>query len=761
MALEPVGASSSQFAQQGSVDWVQLASTSLTFPVPVLARLAAADINPLTTTVIRKISSNFLMSKNGHARLTEALKSLRSFSSIGNAIWFGFGIKHVIRSLAETSEGLSSIALCGCLSELHPTKACASIIMELVKVYGAPEIFSPSPEQWVKLVAACSGVLRHTDFSSVAGHFMSYHRRDWTIGTMEQYEDVAKALNAVGLVSSGSLNSITLAGGRSCGWIAAFGYRFLGLDVEIQNTEGEVVYRSTDHEEHTQIRVIYDGSQLDGLQVTHTTYFIKSIGHLFTTHRDKYDTVLSGTVPWKECLRSVFGGSTSQLLSTEANLRELVQLSGRVFDGLAKAEPSNIFTAKQRQSWFAYQPGQRGRGFVLSATDWFPELVSLEEQPDFQATSFLTLDAAAAKYNHQLQHIATLCHGGDLASRSHCVAILAETIIFLIWNLSGTESPIELNPYRFGLQFIYEYVAVRGDFDRMFDHGFHHGSLQGKSVGTIEHLVTLLDMASVYHTAQFLFTTDLYPQTTTAFSATSIGGLCFYLGVLKGTSDASETDRPNLDRPDAATLLHVVPGRIENRAGRAYSHILDKTGRSTAGIFALEATNHSFMLPAEYSRSYGSNPPTSLAAFDGDLAADTGSTDLTTGLIVQESPQGLLADFCFSSALGKCYVGPYMLFREIAFGSGLVYCSHHNCAHPKPPFDDILVVDGEGGLPEQPSQEKIYVYRLTGNSMARCVGLLVDKDSWDDPVILRGRECIPCCIAAARRMEQRPVFVIL
>lgn len=759
MALEPVSGSSSQFVQQGSVDWVQLANTSLTFPVPVLARLAAADINPLTTTVIRKMSSNFHMSKDGHSRLIEALKILPSFSSIGNAIWFGFGIKHIVRSLAETSEGLNSIALCGCLSELHPPKACASILMELVRVCGALEIFSPSSEQWLKLVAACSGVLRPTNFSSVAGHFMSYHSRDWTIGTMEQYEDVAKALNAVGLVSSGSLDSITLAGGRSCGWIAAFAYRFLGLDVEIRNTEGEVMYRSTDREEHTRIRVIYSKSQLDGLQISHTTYFITTIHQLFTTHRDKYDTVMSGTVPWKECLRSVFGVSASQLLSTEANLGLLIQLSARVFDGLAKAEPSNIFSAKKRQTWFAYQPGQRGRGFVLSATEWFPDLVSLQEQPEFQAASFLTLDAAAAKYNHQLQHIATLCHGGHPVPRSHCLATLAETITFLIWNLSGIESPVELNPYRFGLQFIYEYVAVGGDCDRMFVQGIQH---QDGSAGTIEHLVSLLDMASVYHTAQFLFTTDLYPQMTTAFSATSRGGLCFYLGILRGTTDALEMDRPSLDRPDAATLLHVVPGRIENRTGRAYSHILDKTGRrSTAGIFDLKATNHSFIVPAEYSRSYESDPPKTLAAFDGDLAANTGNTDLTTGLIVQESPQGLLVDFCFSCALGKCYVGPYTLFREVAFGSGLVYCPHRNCSHLEPPFDNILVVDGEGGLPVQPSQDKIYVYRLTGNSVARCVGLLVDKDSWDDPVILRGRECIPCCIAAARRMEQRPVFIIL
>lgn len=161
MAMELSGGPSS-FINQGTIDWQQLAKSVVEFQVSFLGRLAAADIAPFTLLVGQNNSAIFRLSDSGRKRLIEGLKSLYSFSSVGQIVWFGFGIKHVVRQLAETDQGLTFITLCGCLSELHPTKACASILMELAEDCGAPSELRPSPHQWINMVDACSALCPHT-----------------------------------------------------------------------------------------------------------------------------------------------------------------------------------------------------------------------------------------------------------------------------------------------------------------------------------------------------------------------------------------------------------------------------------------------------------------------------------------------------------------------------------------------------------------------------------------------------------------------
>ena len=48
--------------------------------------------------------------------LNEALSRLHSFSSFGDLMHFGFGIKHIIRTLADSVEGMATIALCSALA---------------------------------------------------------------------------------------------------------------------------------------------------------------------------------------------------------------------------------------------------------------------------------------------------------------------------------------------------------------------------------------------------------------------------------------------------------------------------------------------------------------------------------------------------------------------------------------------------------------------------------------------------------------------
>lgn len=49
----------------------------------------------------------------------ESMGKLKSFSAFGDVVWFGVGVRHVLRSLVNTSQGASCVALCAALAECH------------------------------------------------------------------------------------------------------------------------------------------------------------------------------------------------------------------------------------------------------------------------------------------------------------------------------------------------------------------------------------------------------------------------------------------------------------------------------------------------------------------------------------------------------------------------------------------------------------------------------------------------------------------
>ncbi|EXK77611.1 hypothetical protein FOQG_17686 [Fusarium oxysporum f. sp. raphani 54005] len=389
LTLTYAGATGGQFEQQGSIDWIQLARVSVSVPISILARVSAADVSPLTVVVGQEMSSLFQLSATGHERLTKALGDLKNFSAIGDVIWFGFGIKHIVRVLAETNKGLTCLTLCGCLSEIHPPKTCAEILIKLAVAYGAPDDLRPSAKQWINLVGACSGTLKSTTFGCIAEQFMEFHRRYINkqylcVGAyidekyLDDAEDVAAALLAVARVSSGVLESATLTGGRSCGWIAAIGYYFLGLDVEIRSADNTSIYKSTTNEDSIRLLVIYGATQTSNqVQVNRTAYFIKSLDTLRSSYEERFDSIMYGTVPWENCLSRTFGDFFIQLLNAKSEFGALIGSAARVFQGLINSETSSIFHSDDRSSWFGFQTGQYGHGFVHSTTSLFPELSPL------------------------------------------------------------------------------------------------------------------------------------------------------------------------------------------------------------------------------------------------------------------------------------------------------------------------------------------------------------------------------------------------
>nr|RBQ90483.1 hypothetical protein FVER53263_07651 [Fusarium verticillioides] len=750
------------FEQQGSIDWVQIARMSVSVPISILARVTAADVSPLTVVVGQEMSSLFRLSTTGHERLVRALGELKSFSAIGDVIWFGFGIKHIVRVLAETGKGLTCLTLCACLSEIHTPKACAEILMKLADVCDAPDDLRPSASQWINLVEVCSGTLKSTTFSCIAEQFMTFHRPHVRDDYADEAGDVAKALLAVARVSSGVLSSVTLTGGRSCGWIAAIGFYFLGLEVEIRNADNDILYKSTADDDAIRLLVIYGtGQPSNQVQVNSTAYFISSVDKVMSSYGQRLDSILSGAVPWDSCLFKTFGDRFNRLMDARQDFGRLMGAAAGVFEALTNSDTGGIFGFDDCISWFGFQQGQYGHGFSDSASSLFPELLPLGPYIDVE-TGMSVADAVEA-YTQASEELASICNchfcseDSSRCMKRYCLPVLAETIIFLIWNVSALQLDADLRPYRSGLRFIYKLHSGRATTDTSFGQGYGAGGHHIAYWGDIVRLVRLLGLASVYHTAQFLFTNHLYPlQAHKAFTAASVGGICFYFDILRNVSD----------RPEEAMKLHVVPGVIQTDTGRQYPCIADKTGTRSRGLLGFDwrdnlsykdATRHRTDYQASVTQTLGGN--TSIPI----LGTDTGSSDLKVQLLIEESTGGLLVDLHLSGSAGACRVGAYSMLKEIIQNSGLVYCTHRDCARMDHINCDISVIDGEGSVPPN-LEPRIYLRRLAGNPLARCVGLLVNRE-WNDTPILRQRECIPCCIRTAATMRddhrRSPSYVIL
>jgi hypothetical protein len=164
LSLVPADSSGQQFTTTGQVDWAGLGRMQLSASVAVLGRLSAAGVEPLTVAVGQAMCSRIPLGVHGEKVLMEAMGKLKAFSSYGDLIWFGVGVRHILRTLVQTSQGASLVALCAALAECHSTPTAALIMFEMSKVLGSPEDLRPSYDQWKALAKVCSSVLAVTTF---------------------------------------------------------------------------------------------------------------------------------------------------------------------------------------------------------------------------------------------------------------------------------------------------------------------------------------------------------------------------------------------------------------------------------------------------------------------------------------------------------------------------------------------------------------------------------------------------------------------
>src|SRR5205814_9425738 len=114
---------------------------------------------------------------------------LKAFSSFGDIIYFGIGVRHVLRTLVQTSQGASSVALVAALTEGHSTmygviflsvlrtfplvatgvltilrRYTAYVLYEMTKIMKSPTEITPSYAQWERYAEVCAGLFSTSIF---------------------------------------------------------------------------------------------------------------------------------------------------------------------------------------------------------------------------------------------------------------------------------------------------------------------------------------------------------------------------------------------------------------------------------------------------------------------------------------------------------------------------------------------------------------------------------------------------------------------
>lgn len=118
------------FAQTGQVDWVAVSETTFSASIAVLGRLSKAGLEPLTVAIAQAMATNIPIGVHGEKILREAMSTLKAFNSFGDVVFFGIGVRHILHTLVQTSQGASSVALVASLTEGHSTMYVKSILVE-------------------------------------------------------------------------------------------------------------------------------------------------------------------------------------------------------------------------------------------------------------------------------------------------------------------------------------------------------------------------------------------------------------------------------------------------------------------------------------------------------------------------------------------------------------------------------------------------------------------------------------------------------
>ena len=561
--------SGSAFVQQGSLDYVALSKSTLTFSVEILSRFSKAGVEMITVAMGQAMSSRFRVPPEGQKNIADAVSNFKAYPSLSKVLWFGFGIKHVVRLLCETEQGTTCAALCACLSVSYSPEYGANVLSELCKDLGSDDNLNPSLSQWYNLMDVCAGALDSSSFPGMVNMFCRLGNTK--VQEKERFvkatapEALATAIKMLSDVSQGRISTVELRGGLDCGWIAAFARFVLCLRVTVTNENGECLYQYRSHDNMLpQINLVFDLSQSGDLVPKRDLQIVKRTLRLpyngsfpFQTASKSCELFCPGRSSWSTILVDTFGSIIERLLSPALVYPFIADLETLV---------EHQLRAEVRLWLFPFHASrqERSRCFFADISKLFPELQSLREE--VQALETARVHEAVSTYGGLEPH----CKCGicdhtirDSQQRADftgfCLPTVSRSIFEMFCLLLGLDIDEALRPAANGLPALYHEIYNVYEDSRPLPAWvlLRDMDLARELSFTRPHELTY---------TLTLFSGRLITESFSRSIAESHDGVCFYDPALE---DPTYPPTEQLRR-------RVISGNIELR-GRLYKKVLDSS----------------------------------------------------------------------------------------------------------------------------------------------------------------------------------------
>lgn len=387
------------------------------------------------------------------------------------------------------------------------------ILTDFTDIKGAPQYLRPSLHQWHDMVKSCLGSLIPTNFECIANQYMLLSgilgKSDWT--SIGEPRDVALALDAIGRLSRGEIAAITLAGAAICGWLAAFAHVFMDLDVELQDSNKNLVMKTVAENKRVHIIVLFGEITSPDVQLSSTSYHIRDV-NIFM--KGSY-LLQTGRVPWNQVIQRTFGSPGTELLEARRSFGALIGSAARIFAAVARHEKgvmcllksdlqdhmtsNNAGSFELYETWIGYNAESFGRGYVNYAIEKLHELKDLRDI--FEPCLGYPVHTALAEYEAASLNLKQICscktcgHGVIRTDEEspHCIYRLGEFIIILLWQLSVLDVSTMIQPTQQGLEILYDaWCSSPPD-------------AKSRHVGSIAGLLSHLNISTAYQAARYLF----------------------------------------------------------------------------------------------------------------------------------------------------------------------------------------------------------------------------------------------------------------
>lgn len=478
-AVVPSGGTSDSnaFAQQGTVDWTTLSRSTVNFTVEILARLSKAGVEPITAAMGQAIFSSFNLDPEGQKRFSDAISRLKAFSSYGEIMWFGFGVKHIVRSLSETEQGATCAAICACLSVSYDKFFCSTVLKALADQQRAPNTLMPSISQWVALTNICSGAVLGSRFPQLVegySRLMQLYVGDtkYILRGATSANALASALLELAKVSSGTTRSVTFIGGIDCGWLAALAQWLLSLRVDVVTADGSVLYSSRTPDDLSYYPQVTIVRQLGHTSQRNTALLKQSVfiqpGPLFFKitkgmTNDKHHVFSVGRSKWSTILRDTFGAKLDALLHPKViqDFAELLYCGfSASYSGTGQHHPNpwgdiSATSTETRLSQLSFTANRLPE--LAPVCQIAKQMISCQEKSYGKLNNFPRVFIHHCLCDQCKQHAECLGEAeyAPIKLRTICLEKAALAIFEYAWTLSWLDIDESIYPSASGLQLIY------------------------------------------------------------------------------------------------------------------------------------------------------------------------------------------------------------------------------------------------------------------------------------------------------------------